>query len=265
MIVTGKLQDGTFVGAARQPDHEVPVEVHHHHAGAVQLTIFGSALLAAALLGRALRGGGRRPRRPDRRPALGRLLPPGGLCRGRLAHHRGGPARDRFRQQRLPLRAGRRPLLDHHAHLLQADRDVVQPGGLAAALGLGAVAGLERGPLHDAPPPPRDRPLGDGDPGRAWLVLHRADDLQGAALRASRSGACGGRRPDAAAAQSVYGGAPADALLGLRAVVDPVRLLYGCADQPQARRELDPDDAQLRAGRLDLPGDRAAARLSLVI
>ena len=29
----------------------MPVEVHDHHGGAVQLTIFGSALLAAALLG----------------------------------------------------------------------------------------------------------------------------------------------------------------------------------------------------------------------
>jgi len=37
-------------GGAGQPDHEVPVEVHDHDSGAVQLTVLGSALLAAALL-----------------------------------------------------------------------------------------------------------------------------------------------------------------------------------------------------------------------
>ena len=41
--------------------------------------------------------------------------------------------------RRLLGRAGRRPLLDDDADRLQADRDVVEPGRLAAALGVGAL------------------------------------------------------------------------------------------------------------------------------
>ena len=37
----------------------------------------------------------------------------------------------------------------------RADRDVVEPGRLAAALGVGAVDRLERGALSDPQPPPR--------------------------------------------------------------------------------------------------------------
>ena len=65
--------------------------------------------------------------------------------------------------------------------------------------------------------------------------------------------AAGGRRADPAAAPSGDGDPPADALLGLRLLHDPVRVRGRSADHPSPRRELDPLDPALRAGRLDLP------------
>ena len=82
-------------------------------------------------------------------------------------------------------------------------------------------------------------------------------------VRPPRPGPDRGRRPQPAAAAPGDGDPPADALLGLRAVVDPVRVRDRRADHPPARRELDPPDAPLRAGGLDPAVDRDPARQPL--
>ena len=74
-----------------------------------------------------------------------------------------------------------------------------------------------------------------------------------------------GRRPEPAAAPSQHAHAPADGLLGLRLLHDPVRVRDRRPDHPPPRRELDPRHPPLRADRLDLPLDRRRARRQLVI
>ena len=54
------------------------------------------------------------------------------------------------------------------------------------------------------------------------------------------------------------GDPPADALLGLRLLHDPLRVRGRRADHPPAGRQLDPLDAALRADRLALPHRRAS-------
>src|SRR5256885_1868365 len=56
------------------------------------------------------------------------------------------------------------------------------------------------------------------------------------------------------------GGPPADALLRLRDVLDPVRVRDRGAHRPQARCELDPLDPTVRADRVALPHGRDPPR-----
>ena len=61
------------------------------------------------------------------------------------------------------------------------------------------------------------------------------------------------------------GDPPADALLGLRPVLDPVRVRDRGTGRAAARRELDPLDPPLRPARVDLPHLRDPARRGLVV
>ena len=99
--------------------------------------------------------------------------------------------------------------------------------------------------------------------GAARGLLHRADALRPrlpgrrvVPVLAPRPRAGRGRRAQSAAAPSRDGDPPADALLGLRLLLDPVRVRDRGAGRPPARRELDPLDTAFRAHRLDLPDDR---------
>ena len=105
-------------------------------------------------------------------------------------------------------------------------------------------------------------PLGDRRARRARPLLLRADAARRRRqpVRPPRPGAGRGRRAQPAAAPPGDGDPPADALLGLRLLVDPVRVRDRRPGQPAARRELDPHHAPLRADRLDLPRDRDPAR-----
>ena len=193
-----RSQDGHLRRRARHPGDQVPVEVH----GGEEIHSLGSAALALAFLTALFAGRrGADRRRGDRRwvdssrravYALCGLLT---ICVDR-ARGRHSP-RDDF-----SFAARRRPLLDDDADLLQADRDVVEPGRLAAALGLGALDRLQRGPLRHPQPPPRDRPLRDRGADGDRRLLRRAD-----AVRARRppvhpalTGAGRGRRAQPAAA-----------------------------------------------------------------
>ena len=104
----------------------------------------------------------------------------------RAAHRRGGGARGGLPALGLLGRARRRPLVDHDPALLQADRDVVEPGRLAAALGLGALDRVERRALPHPQPPPRGRAVRDRGARRARALLHRAD-ARSAPIRSSAS------------------------------------------------------------------------------
>src|SRR4051812_13464926 len=125
----------------------------------------------------ALRRRRRAGRRPDRPPPARRLRPPRDLLDRRPVRAVRGRARVRLRALGLLLRAGRQQLLDRHAALLPADRDVVEPAGLAAAVGLPALGLLEPGPArdpaHDAPDPA----LRHRRAGRGHRLLPRADGL----------------------------------------------------------------------------------------
>ena len=126
---------------------------------------------------------------------------------------------------------------------------------------------VERGALADPQPPPRGRPLRDRGARRDRPLLRRADAVRRRRepVRAPRPGAGRGRRAEPAAAPPGDGDPPADALLGLRPLLDPVRVRDRGADHPPPRRELDPLDPALRARRLDLPLDRDPARRPLVL
>ncbi len=207
-------------------------------------------------------------RRPESDRRLRRLVAAGDLRALPAAHDQRG--RDSRRRScaptsRLPWSpiTRRRP-----RRSATSDRDVVEPGRLAAALGVGAVDRLERGPLSDPQPPPRGRPLGDRGARRHRPVLRRADAARRRRrepVHPPRPGARRGRRPHAAAAPPGDGDPPADALLRLRLLLDPVRLRDRGADHPPRGRELDPLDPALRARRLDAALGRHPARRPLVL
>ena len=82
--------------------------------------------------------------------------------------------------------------------------------------------------------------------------------------RASQSGGRGrGAQPAAAAPE--HDDPPPDALLGLHAVRDPVRVRGRGADHAAARRRVDPAHAPVHARRLVLPRRRHPARRPLVL
>ena len=137
---------------ARQPDHQVPVEVRRRGGPGPRarrdpvgsMVELGAACLIAAPVRVRVRGGRRAHRRAARRPPPGRLLAARDLRALRAADGLRGRARGGVPALGLLGRAGRRPLLDDDPARLQADRDVVEPGRLAAALGLGALDRLQR-------------------------------------------------------------------------------------------------------------------------
>ena len=210
----------------------------------------GAACLVARLPRRRLRRvaalAGRRGDAPVHR--LGRAAP--STPSAALLTDLRGDHRGRLRAHRPLAPDRRRPLLDHDAGLLQAGRDVVEPGGLAAALGLGALARPRRRSCS--------RPATSCASSLPWatavmmglgafftgLMLVDANPfarLSPAPPTGSASTRCCGTQHD---------DPPADALLGLRRLLDPVRVRDRGAGHPPPRRELDPRHPPLRADRL---------------
>ena len=229
MIVTGALRNGVFVGRAGQPRDEVPLEVHEEELAvgpAEPMTGFGR---------------GAADHRAARRPPTRSLAALTGRARARrewvvsarravyalaaLLTARGGRARVGVPALGLLVRPRRRQLLDHHADLLQADRDVVEPGRLAAAVGVGAVALLGGGAVrHAATATARSCPR--RPPCSAALATFFCALLvfKVSPFTHDREPARRGRRAQPAAAPPEHDVPPADALLGLRRVLDPVRV-----------------------------------------
>ena len=185
VIVTVRKQRRRLRGREGLAGDEVPVEVHRQ-AGVADLIVMapvGQACLILALatcgygIGASLYGA--RTGRRDwvdsgRRSVYGA----GG------ADHRGlrGP-RDRLPALGLPLRRRRHALVDHDADLLPRRRGVVLAGGLAAAVGVAAVAVVEPRALPRAPAPARRGALRDGGAARLRRLLHRPARLRGLAVR----------------------------------------------------------------------------------
>ena len=82
----------------------------------------------------------------------------------------------------------------------------------------------------------RDRALRDRDPARLRHVLPVADGVLRKPVRDHLKPARRGRRPGSAAASPQHDDPPADAVLGVHAADDPVRVRGGRADHGQARR-----------------------------
>ncbi len=227
--------------------------------GSALLALAFLAAIAAAALALAGRNGDRRCVDLSRRAVYA-------FCG--LAHRLRRDHRDRLRRQRLLLQHRRRALLDRDAGLLQAGGDVVEPGGLAAALGLGALDRLQRRPLRDPGQAARARPLGDrGDDGRRRL-LHRPDAVRARRQplrRQPRPDAGRRHRPQPAAAAPEHDDPPADALLGLRLAHRALRLRDRRPRHPPPRRRMDPLHPPLRPDRLGLPRLRPPARRPLVL
>src|SRR5437764_1065230 len=81
-------------------------------------------------------------RAPGRARGVG---PPGNLLPRRPACASDGDPRSGVRAVGLLVQARLAELLDRHARLLQVHGDVVEPGGLAALVGVPALGLLERG------------------------------------------------------------------------------------------------------------------------
>ena len=101
--------------------------------------------------------------------------------------------------------------------------------------------------------------LGFGAFFAALLVFTRV-----AVRDASRAAPAEGVGPQPAAAPPEHDDPPADAVLGLHAVRDPVRVRDRRAGRAAGRRRVDPLDAPLRARRLAVPRHRDPARRALV-
>ena len=129
-------------------------------------------------------------------------------------------------------------------------------GGSLLLWALGALDRLQRRAVSHPQPPPRGRALGDRGARRARALLHRADAVRGQPVRAARPGAGGGHRPQPAAAPPGDGDPPADALLGLRAVVDPVRVRDRGADHAAGSTRA---GSGRRAGSRSSPGSSSAS------
>ena len=148
-----------------------------------------------------------------------------------------------FLRSDFTLGAGRLTLVHDDAGVLPRDRDLVLPGGIAAAVGAAAERVVERDPVPHAAAGARDRPLRDRGAARARGVLLRPADLPRDAVRARQPGAGRGPRAQPAAAPPGDDVPPADAVLGVHAVHDPVRVRRRRAGHPPPRRGLAAHDA----------------------
>ena len=144
--------------------------------GADLMATVGRALLILALAVAAVRHRRLALRRAPRHAReLGRLRPPRGLrarrrcVTGRLRDPRGRvPALGLHASRPSPAHS-----LDDDADLLQGRRRLVLAGGLAAAVGLAAVAVVEPRAVPHAPPAARRRAVRDRRPARLRGVLRR--------------------------------------------------------------------------------------------
>ena len=112
---------------------------------------------------------------------------------------------------------------------------------------------VEPAAVPHPPPRARDRALRDRRAAglRGLLLLAAGVPGEPVRPRADRGGR--GRRAQPAAAPPEHDDPPPDALLGLHAVRDPVRVRGRGADHAAARRRLDPAHAPVHARRLVLP------------
>ena len=145
IVLTGAMKSGHLRRRTGNADHQVPLEVHdQERMASLGSVLLGLAFLAARLAPRVVallgaRDGGETP--------LGRRSPAAastrffGLLTACVVI-----IEVAFAQQRLLVQHRPAALLDRDADLLQAGGDVVEPGRLAAALGLGALDRLQRSP-----------------------------------------------------------------------------------------------------------------------
>ena len=96
-------------------------------------------------------------------------------------------------------------------------------------------------------------------------LLPAPDGRLGEPVRHARDAAAGRRRAEPAAPPSGDDDPPADALHGLRGLLDPVRVRDRRPRGAPHGRRLDPRHAPLRADRVDLPRHRDHARRALVL
>ena len=122
--------------------------------------------------------------------------------------------------------------------VLQVHRHVVDPGGVAAAVGVPAVGLLERrAATRRAASTARSRPYANAVLGGDRRLLHLADGDLGPERRSPRVSPVptAGPGPQPAAPPPGDDVPPADALLGLRRLLDPVRVRGRRADHAPAR------------------------------
>ena len=134
-------------------------------------------------------------------------------------------------------------------------------GRLAAALVDPARAVRERGAVPHAALAARDRALGHRRARRGGRLLPAPDGGLGEPVRHARRPAGRGRGPQPAAAPPGDDDPPADALHGLRRLLDPVRVRHRRADDAPHGRRLDPRHPPLRArspGPSSAPGSCSA-------
>ena len=108
-------------------------------------------------------------------------------------------------------------------------------------------------------------PVRDRRAARLRRLLHRAARLPRVAVHPARRAAGRGHRAEPAAAPPEHDDPPADALLGLHAVRDPVRVRDRRADHAAARLGVDPQHAPVHARGVDVPRLRDPARRPLVL
>ena len=216
----------------------------------VALYGIGASLYGARAGGRAWVDSGRRA-----------VYATAGVLLVRLRGARGGVPALGLRAQRR-----RRPLLDHHARPSTAPPRCGPRRRARCCCGsslLGAV--VEPDAVPHPPAGARGRALRDRRAARLrrLLLLAAGVPREPVRPRADRGGR--GRRAQPAAAPPEHDDPPPDALLGLHAVRDPVRVRDRRADHAAARRRVDPAHAAVHARRLVLPRHRDPARRALVL
>src|SRR5207247_9389284 len=110
------------------------------------------------------------------------------------------------------------------ANVLPRCRRLVLAGGLAAAVGVAAVALVEPRAVPRAAAAAGRGAVRAGRPARLRWVLHGADGLRGPALQDAGCRAVGGHRARPPVAPPDDDDPPPDAVLGVHAVHRPVRL-----------------------------------------
>ncbi len=220
------------------------------------MAVVGRTLLVLALISSSLRSGRLAVRGPRRRAGVGGFRAPGDVRRGRAGSVRVRDPRRGVRALGLLLQHRRQRFEHDDAAAVPGGRDLVHAAGLAAAVGDADLVLVEPGAVPDPAARARDRPLRAGGAVHARRILPRPHGPVRQPVRDQRQPARRGLGPGSAAAPHDDDGAPADALLGLHADDDPVRVRGRGPDQRPGQRRMDSGHPTLRARR---PGCASAS------